>query len=171
VDYASWLRQQRREKDELFRRSPHSPIEPGQWKPLEYYEPDEAYRVEATWSPTKQGRRIRMPTSTGEERDYVEAGRFSFRVGGAEQSLAAYASEARGEESLFVPFRDATSGKETYGAGRYLDVPVPDGPRAEIDFNLCYHPYCAYNDAYSCPLPPRENWLTVPIRAGERSDH
>jgi uncharacterized protein (DUF1684 family) len=69
--------------------------------------------------------------------------------------------------SCFLPFRDATSGNESYGAGRYLDVePGRDG-RVQSDFNLAYNPYCAYNDAFSCPLSPSENWLRVPIRAGE----
>ena len=79
-----------------------------------------------------------------------------------------YASEDMDE--LFVPFRDATSGKETYGAGRYLEVesPGPDG-RVRVDFNAAYNPYCAYNPDWSCPIPPGENWLSVPIRAGEKT--
>jgi len=170
VDHATWLKQHRREKDAFFQKSPHSPIEPGGWKPLEYFALDAALRVQATWTPAKDGRRIRVPTSTGEEREYVEAGTLAFRVQGIEQKLVAYASAGH-VDSLFVPFRDATSGEETYGAGRYLDLPMPDGPHAAVDFNLAYNPYCAYSEAYSCPLPPRENWLTVPIRAGEKSYH
>jgi hypothetical protein len=79
-----------------------------------------------------------------------------------------YASDET--HDLFLPFRDATSGRETYGAGRYLEVepPGPDGG-VEIDLNYAYNPYCAYNPEWSCPIPPGENWLTVPIRAGERS--
>jgi len=68
--------------------------------------------------------------------------------------------------SLFLPFRDATSGKETYGAGRYLDLDVR-GDEVLIDFNYAYTPNCAYSADWSCPLPPAENWLEVPIRAGE----
>jgi uncharacterized protein (DUF1684 family) len=70
---------------------------------------------------------------------------------------------------LFLPLRDATSGDETYGAGRYLEPLMLDDGRVLVDFNYLYNPYCAYNDAWSCPLPPRENWLTVPIRAGEKA--
>jgi uncharacterized protein (DUF1684 family) len=71
---------------------------------------------------------------------------------------------------LFLPFRDATSGRETYGAGRYLEVDPPDADgRVVVDFNLAYNPYCAYNPDWSCPIPPGENWLDVPIRAGERT--
>ncbi len=72
---------------------------------------------------------------------------------------------------LFLPLRDATSGEETYGAGRYLEPqPAAEG-WVLMDFNCLYSPYCAYNEAWSCPLPPRENWLSVPIRAGEKTFH
>ncbi len=75
---------------------------------------------------------------------------------------------------FFLPFKDATSGRETYGAGRYLDSHRPglqqlEGGRFEIDFNYAYNPYCAYNENYRCPLPPAENWLKVPIHAGEKN--
>ena len=76
---------------------------------------------------------------------------------------------ATGHNGYFLPFRDATSGNETYGACRYLDLePAPDGS-VTVDFNYAYAPFCAYNDAYSCALPPQENWLEVPVRAGERN--
>jgi uncharacterized protein (DUF1684 family) len=73
-----------------------------------------------------------------------------------------------------MPFKDLTNGKETYGAGRYMDNHRPGmqqlaGNFFEIDFNYAYNPYCAYSPAFSCPLPPRENWLAVPIRAGEKN--
>jgi uncharacterized protein (DUF1684 family) len=71
----------------------------------------------------------------------------------------------------FLPFADALAGVETYGAGRYLEPePVGDG-QFVVDFNLAYNPYCAYNDDWSCPITPRENRLTVPIRAGEKLYH
>lgn len=168
MDHASSLRAQRREKDDFFKRSPHSPIEPADWKPLAYFEPDEAFRVQAIWTPAHGGRHIVIPTSTGEERDYADAGKLSFRIGGVEQALVGYTG-ANHDDSIFVPFRDATSGKETYGAGRYLDLPMPAPGATIVDFNLAYNPYCAYSEQYSCPLPPRENWLTVEIRAGERT--
>lgn len=96
-------------------------------------------------------------------------GQFHFTVDGKECVLTAYQS-ADHPEHLFLPFKDATNGTETYGAGRYIDVSAqPDASvHYVIDFNLAYNPYCAYNPAYSCPVVPRENFLTVPIRAGER---
>jgi len=76
---------------------------------------------------------------------------------------------------LFVPFKDATSGKETYGAGRYLDLePGRDRTQGEkwiLDFNQAYNPWCAYSEAYNCPFVPTENWLEAPIYAGEKDYH
>jgi uncharacterized protein (DUF1684 family) len=68
----------------------------------------------------------------------------------------------------FLPFADSMAGKETYGAGRYLEPLALMGGKVLVDFNYAYNPYCAYNDLYSCPLTPWENRLKVPIRAGEK---
>ncbi len=114
---------------------------------------------------------IEMSTNTGDIRPYRRYGQFAFTVEGQEAALTIY-SDPHGQE-FFLPFKDATNGSESYGAGRYLDNHRPgmealgDG-RFGIDLNYAYNPYCAYNLAYSCPLPPRENWLSVPIRAGEK---
>jgi uncharacterized protein (DUF1684 family) len=107
-----------------------------------------------------------METTKGREQVYNRYGVVHFQVDGQAAQVTLYASE--GSHELFVPFRDATSGKETYGAGRYLDL-HKRGDEIVIDFNYAYNPYCAYNPDWSCPLPPAENWLKVPIRAGEKS--
>jgi uncharacterized protein (DUF1684 family) len=73
------------------------------------------------------------------------------------------------DDELFLPMRDATSGQETYGAGRYLEPELIAQGTVDVDFNYLYNPFCAYNPGYSCPLPPTENWLKVPIRAGEKN--
>ncbi len=113
-----------------------------------------------------------LATSSGEERTFLNYGTAHFELEGELQSLVLYATpDAPDGPRLFVPFRDSTSGPETYGAGRYLDVMVDaDGTGHEIvlDFNYAYHPYCAYAEGYSCPFPPNSNWLTRPVRAGER---
>ena len=108
-----------------------------------------------------------MPTTTGEVRAYRRSGKVSFEVDGEPATLTLYTTPHG--NGWFVPFRDATSGTETYGAGRYLDLERTGDGSVMLDFNLAYNPYCAYDQRYSCPLPPVENWLQVPIRAGERN--
>jgi uncharacterized protein (DUF1684 family) len=113
---------------------------------------------------------IVMQTSTGGQQTYHRAGVVRFEVDGKPARVTLYSSPDMRE--LFLPFRDATSGKDTYGAGRYLEVERPEAEsRVMIDFNVAYNPYCAYNPNWSCPIPPGENWLAVPIRAGERTFH
>lgn len=170
--YVESVRRMRREKDDWFGKSPHSPLDPDgrpSFKGLRYYDPDPGYRVRATWEPNPAPPVVTLQTSTGEARDYLVAGILRFKLNGVEQTLQGYQVAHGHSHDLFVAFRDATSGKETYGAGRYLEVPLPHHGEAEIDFNMAYNPYCAYNEAYSCPFPPRENWLDVPVRAGERT--
>jgi len=114
---------------------------------------------------------VDMETSTGDLRPFRRYGTFDFSVDGEPARLTIY-SDPDGED-FFLPFKDPTNGRETYAAGRYLDnhrpglTPFADDS-FEIDFNYAYNPFCAYSLYYSCPLPPRENWLKVPIRAGEK---
>ena len=115
-------------------------------------------------------KQVRLGTNTGEIRTGLRYGYFDFRVGDQACRLQAY----RLEDSpgsvpyLFVPFRDATSGRETYDAGRYIDLKENTTGIYELDFNRAYNPSCAYNHEFSCPVPPEENTLTVAIRAGEK---
>lgn len=120
------------------------------------------------------GDRVTLTTSTGLQREMPIAGQLIFEVDGREQRLTAYLSHGHdGEHSLFVPFRDATSGNETYGAGRYVEAAYADTDddeydAVELDFNYAYNPTCVYSPAYDCPIPPPGNRLDVPVRAGER---
>ena len=109
-----------------------------------------------------------MQTSTGDAQVYRQLGTLRFSVDDQPVTLTLFADEAGG---LFLPFADALAGRETYGAGRYLEPERLADGRVLVDFNLAYNPYCAYNDDWSCPLTPMENWLKVPIRAGERLFH
>lgn len=170
--YVESLRRMRREKDDWFKLSPHSPLpseERGAFAGLRYFEPDATFRVEAAWEPAVAPPVVRMQTSTGEEREYLAAGKFRFQLGGSEHTLDGFAALHAHAHDLFVPLRDMTSGKDTYGAGRYLDVPLPHHGAAQVDFNLAYNPYCAYNEEYSCPFPPPANWLKAEVRAGEKT--
>lgn len=166
----SALAEQRQAKDDFFARHPQSPLTAAQrreFKGLRYYAENEALRLRLPLERAEQAERIIMDTSTGDRRVYLRAGTVRFEVEGQEAELALYAEEGADGHEFFVPFRDATSGRETYGAGRYLEAELaPDGT-VLIDFNVAYNPYCAYNDRWSCPLPPIGNWLKVAIRAGE----
>lgn len=171
----SHLQQFRAEIDEFMKTNPDSPLYwdlPEGFAGLNYYAEDKNFVFTVTVERFPETEPVvQMETSTGTLRPYRRWGRFKFTIDGQEAALTIYAS-LQGHD-FFMPFRDATSGKETYGSGRYLDSYRPGLQRTgenqfEVDFNLAYNPYCAYNDDYSCPLPPRENWLTVAISAGEK---
>lgn len=167
----------RQGKDADFKESLDSPIPAPErlgFSGLRYFPPDPALRVEATVESLAGGRPFIMQTSDDDEREYERHALLRFTLDGQEYHLTAYRTpDADEDESLFVPFRDAQAGKETYGAGRYLEVAPPhthggdEAPHVILDFNLAYNPYCAYNPGYSCPLPPAENTLPIAIRAGE----
>ncbi|MEM7800613.1 MAG: DUF1684 domain-containing protein [Chloroflexota bacterium] len=167
------LAQLRNEIDQFLRDYPESPLSSDQrseFEGLNYYDgsADLVFELPLEFFDKKEPH-IEMATSTGDVRHFRRLARFDFEVNGETAALTIY-SDPWGQD-LFLPFKDATNGSETYGAGRYLDSHRPGlvirGDHVFIDFNFAYNPYCAYNEAYSCPLPPRENWVTVPIRAGE----
>lgn len=138
--------------------------------PLRYFPPDATFSVPAVLRLGQERPVVSMPTSTGTTRRYERVGVLEFTFQGQGMSLAAFIPEGTREiNELFVPFADATSGKETYPAGRYLELfPTATGIYT-IDFNAAYNPYCAYNDTYDCPYPPASNRLKVEIRAGEKA--
>jgi uncharacterized protein (DUF1684 family) len=162
------LKRFRAEKDRIFARDPHSPLTPEQRKTfggLAYFEANPRLVIHATVDRDVEAGDVVMGTTAGDEQVYQRYGRVRFNVDGQPAELMLYASEDSDE--LFLPFRDATSGHETYGAGRYLELHA-HGDEVTVDFNYAYNPNCAYDPAWSCPLPPSENWLKVPIRAGEK---
>lgn len=161
----------RHDKDEFFRRHAHSPLEPDQkrgFTGLSYYDYNSQLAFEAQVKEYENKERVMMQTSTGGVQEYVKFGTFSFEVGGEPAELTLYAQAGGQHNSYFLPFTDATSGGETYSSGRYLDIEREPGGAFYVDFNLAYNPYCAYNLRWTCPIPPRENRLTVPIQAGEK---
>ena len=174
VAYPQAVANYRSEKDDYFREGHDSPLpvaERDAFIGLPYFPVDESLRFEGlTLEPYtgSEPAQFQIPTSDGQLRDAVRAGVFRFELGGSIQSLTGYTFAAGGSESIFVPFLDLTSGRESYGAGRYLDLyPEHDGTYA-LDFNLAYHPSCVYDPRFSCPLTPAENRLPVRIEAGER---
>ena len=134
--------------------------------PLVYFPIDESYAVPAQLEPAAQPVRLQMPTSTGRLRETQLIGSLAFSIKGQSYKLAAFLED--GSRRLFIPFSDLTSGTETYQAGRYMNLDPTATGIYIVDFNIAYHPYCYYNAEYDCPLPPAQNRLTVPIRAGER---
>lgn len=163
---ASW-EQWAASRDSLFR-SPDSPFLPGADPEVAYYDYDSTFAVPAVLVPSLSQDTVTFPTTTGELQRYAQSGHLVFEVGGVERRLEAFQSVSGARPRLFVPFRDATTGTETYGGGRYLDLGVEPTGRYALDFNQAYNPYCVYNPTYSCPLPPAENTLEVAISAGER---
>jgi len=139
----------------------------------EFFPIDEDYRVTARFEADTSGAQWTMATSDSSEVVYGVYGTAHFTIGGQPQQLTLYQSPTAEptpghEQRLFLPFRDATSGKSTYGGGRYIEVALPAGNEVTIDFNRAYHPYCAYTVGYSCPVPPPQNTLTVAVEAGIR---
>ena len=136
---------------------------------LKYFDPNPSLEFQVRLEPVSNVEHIAMETSSGVRKFFVRAGRLEFQIEGQSVQLTAYSNPETDDTDLFIPFRDATSGSETYGSGRYLDTELePDGSLV-LDFNLAYNPYCAYSDGWSCPIPPLENWLKVSVRAGEKT--
>jgi uncharacterized protein (DUF1684 family) len=157
----------RRQKDHYFKTGPDSPIPHEQrdgFVGLAYYPESAGLRLLVQPEEFAEKDAIRMTTSTGGVQEYQRWGRFSFAVDQQPTALTIYYASWGG---FFVPFVDATSGNETYEAGRYLELEALEDGTFLADFNLAYNPYCAYSEDYSCPVPPAENRITVPVRAGE----
>jgi uncharacterized protein (DUF1684 family) len=174
VSYEDAVRQFRAEKDEFFRTAPGSPIPSGEratFEGLPYFDVNADFVVDDLALEPYDGSEpshFEIPTSDGRLRPAERAGVFRFDIGAGPQTLTAYRMAGGDDESLFVPFLDATSGTETYGAGRYLDLTPEEDGSWTLDFNLAYHPSCVYDVKFSCPLTPAENRLPVRIEAGER---
>lgn len=162
----------RAQKDAFMRSSGESPVpvaERASFAPLPYYPIGEDYRVPASLEVHASDTILEMPTSTGKRRQMRRIGTLRFTLKGQVLTLTAFVEAATNDMSrLFVPFGDLTNGSETYNAGRYLDLDRTATGVYDLDFNRAYHPFCLFNAQYDCPIPPRENRLTVPIRAGER---
>lgn len=141
-----------------------------EYKGIPYFKPDLAYRYAVRLTPDPAAERTAIQSSASADRKAVRVGWFDFAVGTVPVRLAAHRLDepGSGPEDLSVFFRDATTGKESYKVGRYVEpVKQPDGSYV-LDFNMAYNPACAYSNFYNCPIPPRENHLKVPIRAGEK---
>ncbi len=144
------------------------------FKGLDFFKFDSSYVVNATFKRTTEEKPFKMKTTTDRIALYITYGEITFTLKDESFQLNVYQdqdllNEEGFEDYLFLPFLDDTNGEETYGAGRYIDLKIPEGDLMTIDFNTAYNPYCAYNEKYSCPIVPRENYVGIEVRAGVRS--
>ncbi|WP_162428728.1 DUF1684 domain-containing protein [Pontibacter pudoricolor] len=173
-NYTKPLLKEREDKDLSFRSRTNSPFteeDRRDFKNLVYYEPNVAYRVTARLEDLPKQDTLLMPLTNGSYEPYLRYAIANFELEGQPQRLTLYKKLAKEEkDQWFVPFTDKTNGFETYGGGRYLDIPYKeDAKTVVLDFNRAYTPFCAFNPEYVCPVPPKDNRLTVSIPAGEKT--
>jgi uncharacterized protein (DUF1684 family) len=166
--YLISLQNIRKEKDNYLKTDKESPIEnKADFKGLKYFEINPDFKVLAKLDILTTGQKINVAMTGGETEEYEAFANATFELEGQKCALKIFKSE---DGSLFLPFKDLTTNKETYGSGRYMDLDMSmiKNQQIEIDFNRCYHPYCAYNHTYTCPVPPAENLVNVAVKAGEK---
>jgi len=171
-DYVSTITARRAAIDSNFRNGSDSPVPKNrraELLPLGYFPIEPDYKTGATLTPIDDTTVIEVATSTGALRKMRRVGTLEFVLKGQPLKLTAFVEVgAPNVDHLFVPFTDLTSGAESYPGGRYLDLDRNATGIYEIDFNRAYFPYCYYSPTYECPIPPPENRLKIPVRAGER---
>jgi uncharacterized protein (DUF1684 family) len=173
AEYANTIEKERKEKDDFMRNSSESPFadSASTFKGLKYFPANEKFRIIAQLKPIENKKTIQLTTNDGEQKTYLEYAHAEFSIDNKKSSLLILEMIEIGpfRGTLFLAFADATSANETYGAGRYLDIKkVPGSTSVTLDFNKAYNPYCAYTDKFSCPFPPPQNLLDIPILAGEK---
>ncbi|RMF30217.1 MAG: DUF1684 domain-containing protein [Bacteroidetes bacterium] len=151
-----------------------SPLKEDALNRIRFFPPDPRYRVRCRFEPLSEAAPLRLPTFDGREEWFLPYGTLTFELEGRTHRLIVFQSFRMRHvpglrERLFLPFRDRTNGRSTYPGGRYLDLltsDIQDGT-VWLDFNLAYNPWCAYDERFTCPIPPKSNHLDVEIRAGE----
>ncbi len=169
-DYIREVEEERAEKEEFMRTSDASPFKEKPFEGLKYYPVNPEYKVMANVRQLDTKELVELPTSDGKVEKYQKYAVAEFNLKGERHQLTLLRQVAQGMQRVtFLAFADQTSGETTYGGGRYLDVSVKNARQIALDFNKAYNPYCDYNPTYSCPLPLKENILTVAIEAGEKT--
>ena len=184
--YIKTEQEKRAKKDVTFKTGHHSNKSPHNHSPLSkeqkekfeklaYYDVDPKWNVKVEYKKLKNQVPFQMTFNDGNSLMYVKHGILSFEIDGKSYSLSAYQDSKFVEHHdkdfkgyLFIPFKDATNGDETFGGGRYIQWHVPEGKGDMIDFNNAFNPFCVYNPKTKCPIPPEENHLDVKIAAGEK---
>ena len=165
----------RKERDAFFRNHQRSPLLPQDrrnFKGLRYYPFNPQYifsgKIERfIFNINNPKYYATFLTNKGTSKRYLSYGKFRFTLDGKQYAIEIYKSIL--SDYLFIPFKDKMNGKETYEGGGYLDAEVLPDYQMSLDFNMAYNPSCAYNEKFVCVLPPRENMLTIEIRAGEKN--
>lgn len=162
-----------------FRSAKHSPLteeDRAHFEQLDFYPIHPDFKVEAKWIPTPEEETFDMPTSDVErQKPYLKYGELHFVLKGEKMKINVYQNQKlilqkKYKDHLFIPFTDLTTGGDSYGGGRYIDWEKPKpGKAVVLDFNQCYNPYCAYSTGWSCPIPPKENFLDIRIEAGVKA--
>ncbi|MFY7912409.1 MAG: DUF1684 domain-containing protein [Emticicia sp.] len=176
-DFKAEIEKHREEYKADFLKNSSSPLKKEDFEYLRFYEPNEKFKVACEFVATKKREKpFEVPTSSGQTATYTKFGELKFEINGKSYKLAVYQSLRlrnlpQYRDYLFIPFKDLTNGKESYGGGRYLDLRMKEisGDKIYLDFNKAYNPYCAFSVGYSCPIPPKENHLKVAIEAGEKN--
>ncbi len=167
----------RKELNEEYADSTESPLKTEdrlKFTGLPFFDIDTVFHVIADFKRAKRSKPFKMKTTTDRKPVYEVYGTATFTLQGKKCKLNIYQShQLRNtgpyKDYLFLPYTDLTSGNESYGGGRFIDLTIPEGEQIIIDFNQSYNPYCAYNHRYSCPIPPKENFLNLRIQAGVKT--
>ena len=171
--YLEKIEKERERQFKFIRFNVDSPLTEEQkagFKSLKFYEVNPAYKVKARLIPIENKKVREVPMTDGSKERYIEHSYAEFELNGQTNKLLLLQSVNETDmRNFFLAFADETSSRETYGGGRYLNIRQDGKNSITIDFNLAYNPYCAYNPNYACPLPPKENLLTIPIEAGEKN--
>lgn len=175
-EYEKEIKEHRETYKKEFLTSVNSPLKRKDLRFLRFFAPDSNYKIVAKFTKATDAVPFEMPTSSGITKSYVSYGIFEFEISGKTQQLTIYRSIGFQPNLIyknygFIPFKDLTNGKSSYGGGRYLDLQINEivNDQYTIDFNKAYNPYCAFSAGYSCPIPPKANHLFVEINAGEQA--
>jgi uncharacterized protein (DUF1684 family) len=171
--YSLEVRKDRLEKDKYLLTSPNTPIKASDmefFSGLDYFEVDRKWVFHTALRPLPEAADVIIATSQDRPRQMLHIGELPFTYDGTEYAVQVYAPKDTSDGNYwFIPFTDNTSGVETYGGGRYIDIDEVAADSVFLDFNYAYSPYCAYNERYDCPIPPPENALPITIAAGEKN--
>ena len=166
-----------KEMNEFFKDASISPLKEKDlknFKGLDFFAFDSSYVVNAALTRTPEEKSFKMKTTTDRLPEYIKYGIVTFDLFNKSYSLNIYRNledinKEGYREYLFLPFLDDTNGFESYGGGRYIDLDIPEGNNLVIDFNSAYNPYCVYDEKYSCPIVPRDNYLSIKINVGVKA--